>query len=75
MTPSAALLERLLGIAEGVAAFGDHLDDSAGHRLSATSREAVDEYWAQMRGYPNGARLWRDEMFALLMNTQPATIA
>ena len=72
MTPSAALLERLLGIAEGVAAFGDQLDDAVGGRLSSAAREAVEEYWSQMRDYPSGARAWRDEMFALLMNTQPA---
>ncbi len=75
MNPSATLLERLLGIAEGVAAFGDQIDDPTGARLSAAAREAVDEYWDQMRGYPAGAREWRDEMFALLMNTQPAAMS
>lgn len=74
MTPSAALLERLLGIAEGIAAFGDHLDDSTGIRLSLAAREAVEEYWKQMRDYPRGARDWRDEMFALLMDTRPAAV-
>ncbi|GAB6900523.1 hypothetical protein [Kineosporia succinea] len=75
MNPSAILLERLLGIAEGVAAFGDQLDEPAGTRLSAAAREAVDEYWEQMRGYPNGARFWRDEIFALLMSTKHAAVS
>jgi hypothetical protein len=74
MNPSAVLLERLLGIAEGVAAFGDQIDEPTGSRLSAAAREAVDEYWEQMRGYPAGARAWRDEMFALLLSTRPAAI-
>lgn len=75
MNPSAVLLERLLGIAEGVAAFGDQIDEPAGARLSVAAREAVDEYWRQMREYPVGARDWRDEMFVLLMSTQPAAIS
>ncbi|GAB3266247.1 hypothetical protein [Kineosporia babensis] len=75
MNPSAVLLERLLGIAEGVAAFGDQIDDPSGSRLSAAAREAVDEYWDQMRNYPAGARDWRDEMFVLLMDTQPAAFS
>ncbi|GAA3631407.1 hypothetical protein GCM10022223_56850 [Kineosporia mesophila] len=70
MNPTAALLERLLGIAEGVAAFGDQLDEPTGTRLSAAAREAIDEYWEQMRGYPSGSRAWRDEIFALLMSTR-----
>jgi hypothetical protein len=74
MSPSAALLERLLGIAEGVAAFGDQIDEPAGARLSAAAREAVDEYWYQMREYPVGARPWRDEMFVLLMGAQLAEV-
>ncbi|GLY14355.1 hypothetical protein LWF15_32085 [Kineosporia rhizophila] len=75
MTPSAALLERLLGIAEGVAAFGDQIDEPAGPRLSASAREAIEQYWEQMRTYPAGAREWRDEMFVLLLNTQPTPVA
>ena len=74
MNASASLLERLLGIAEGVAAFGDQLDDPTGSRLSAAAREVVDEYWRQMREYPVGARSHRDEMFVLLMNTQPVAM-
>ena len=38
-------------------------------------REAVDEYWEQLRDYPAGARAWRDEMFALLLSTRPAAIS
>ncbi|MBT0767522.1 hypothetical protein KIH74_01215 [Kineosporia sp. J2-2] len=74
MSPSAALLERLLGIAEGVAAFGDQLDGPTGPRLSVAAREVVDMYWAEMRNYPVNARDWRDEMFVLLLNTRPAVI-
>lgn len=75
MNPSAVLLERLLGIAEGVAAFGDQIDEPAGPRLAAAAREAVDAYWQQMRDYPAGARVWRDEMFVLLLSAQPTAAA
>lgn len=71
MRPSDELVHRLLGIAEGVAAYGDHVDSLAGERLAMTAREAVDEYWNQVGDYPADARSHRDEVFGLLLNTQP----
>jgi hypothetical protein len=71
MTPSNDLLEHLLGIVEGVAAYGDHVDTLAGEQLAGAAREAVDRYWAEMHGYPDGARRHRDDIFTLLLNTQP----
>jgi hypothetical protein len=75
MNPSDALLESLLGIAEGVAAYGDHLDNSAGDHLAVAAREAVARFWEETGDYPAGARVHRDQIFALLLNTQPARVA
>lgn len=74
MNPSVALLERLLGIAEAVAAYGDQIDGPAGARVSAAAREAVDLYWQEACAHPDGARVWRDEMFALLIGARPAVV-
>jgi hypothetical protein len=71
MRPSDELLHRLLGIAEGVAAYGDHVDTLAGERLAQAVRETIDEYWDQFGTHPAGARAHRDEVFGLLLNTQP----
>jgi hypothetical protein len=71
MRPSDELVNWLLGIAEGVAAYGDHVDTLAGERLAQAAREAVDEYWEQVGDYPDSARQHRDEVFGLLLNTQP----
>jgi len=71
MRPSDELITWLLGIAEGVAAYGDHVDSLDGERLAQAAREAVDEYWSEMGDYPTGARHHRDEIFGMLMNTQP----
>jgi hypothetical protein len=74
MTPSDHLLEWLLGIAEAVAAYGDHVDTVAGERLAGAAREAIDQYWVEMRDYPDAARRHRDEIFGMLLTTQPAAI-
>lgn len=74
MRPSDELVHWLLGIAEGVAAYGDHVDSLAGERLAMAAREAVDEYWNQLGDYPAAARPYRDEVFALLLNTQPHAV-
>jgi hypothetical protein len=71
MRPSDELVYWLLGIAEGVAAYGDHVDTLAGERLAQAAREAVDEYWEQAGDYPDEARQHRDAIFGLLLNTQP----
>lgn len=71
MRPSDELVNWLLGIAEGVAAYGDHVDTLAGERLAQAARQAVDEYWDQVGDYPAEARERRDEIFGLLLNTQP----
>jgi hypothetical protein len=72
MTPSDSLLERLLGVVEGVAAYGDHVDTLAGDQLALAAREAIEGFWHEAAGsYPPGARRHRDEIFALLLNTQP----
>jgi hypothetical protein len=72
MTPSDSLIEWLLGIAEGVAAFGEQLDEPSGERLAVAVREAVDRYWQETGSYPAGARTYRDEVFSLLLNTSAA---
>ncbi len=71
MRPSDDVVNWLLGIAEGVAAYGDHVDTLAGERLAQAAREAVDAYWEEAGDYPGAARLYRDEIFGLLLNTQP----
>ncbi len=71
MKPSDELVTWLLGIAEGVAAYGDHVDTLAGERLAQAAREAVDLFWEQAGDYPAAARQHRDEIFGLLLNTQP----
>jgi hypothetical protein len=75
MTPSARLLESLLGIAEGVAAYGDHLDNHPGDQLAAAAREVVSLFWQESAAYPPAARDHRDEIFTLLLNTQPVPIS
>ena len=72
MTASDALLARLIGIAEGVAAYGDSLDNVAGDHLASAAREAVDQLWVEAGTHPSGYRESRDEIFSLLLNTQPA---
>jgi hypothetical protein len=74
MTPSDTLLESLLGIVEGVAAYGDHLDSLQGDQLAIAVRETVDLFWQETADYPAGAREHRDEIFTLLLNTQPVRI-
>ena len=74
MTPSDTLLESLLGIAEGVAAYGDHLDSVPGDRLAVSARETLSRFWQETAEYPAGAREYRDEIFTLLLNTQPTRI-
>lgn len=74
MTPSATLLESLIGIVEGVAAYGDHLDNRQGDQLASAARETLDLFWRESADYPPGAREHRDEVFTLLLNTQPARI-
>jgi hypothetical protein len=70
MTPSDTLLEWLLGIAEGVAAYGDQLDNPSGDRLALAAREAIDRFWLEAGGrHPGGTRVYRDEMFSLLLTT------
>jgi hypothetical protein len=74
MTPSDTLLESLLGLAEGVVAYGDHLENQHGDRLAVAAREVVDRFWREAAAYPAGARTHRDEVFTLLLNTQPVRI-
>ena len=74
MTPSDNLLESLLGLAEGVVAYGDHLDNRQGDQLAIAARETLDLFWRESADYPPGAREHRDEVFTLLLNTQPARI-
>lgn len=74
MTPSDTLLASLLGIVEGVAAYGDHLDSVQGEQLAVAARETVDRFWQESADYPAEARTHRDEIFTLLLNTQPAPI-
>jgi hypothetical protein len=71
MNPSDTLIEWLLGIAEGVAAYGDNVDSPAGDQLALAAREAVDRFWQEIGDYPAGARVYRDEIFVMLLNTQP----
>jgi hypothetical protein len=71
MNPSDSLIEWLLGVVEGVAAYGDHVDSLAGDQLALAAREAVDRFWDEIGNYPPGARTHRDEIFGLLLNTQP----
>ncbi len=75
MNPSDALIEWLLGIVEGVAAYGDHLDNTHGDQLALAAREAVDRFWQEVGDYPTGARVHRDQMFSLLLNTQPSLLS
>jgi hypothetical protein len=74
MNPSDSLIEWLLGVVEGVAAYGDNVDSLAGDQLALAAREAVDRFWEEIGNYPSGARAHRDEIFGLLLNTQPARI-
>ena len=74
MTPSAILLESLLGIAEGVAAYGDHLDNLQGDQLAIAARETLNRFWQETADYPPNAREHRDEIFTLLLNTQPVGV-
>ena len=74
MTPSDHLIESLLGIVEGVAAYGDHLENRPGAQLATAARETVQLYWQEAADYPPGARDHRDEIFTLLLNTQPVPI-
>ena len=74
MNASQTLIESLLGIVEGVAAYGDHLDNREGEQLAIAAREAVDLFWTESAEYPTGARTHRDEIFSLLLNTQPTPI-
>lgn len=71
MTTSDTLTEWLLGVAEAVAAYGDHLDTLQGERLAEAAREVVDRFWDENGDYPAGARECRDQFFALLLTTQP----
>jgi hypothetical protein len=71
MNPSQALLERLLGITEGLAAYGDALESPHGDRLAEAARETRDMFWAQAHTLPAGSRGYRDEIFCLLLNTRP----
>jgi hypothetical protein len=75
MTPSGHLIASLLGVVEGVAAYGDHLDTLQGDQLASAARETVDRFWSEVGDYPAGAREHRDETFTLLLNTQPAPIS
>jgi hypothetical protein len=71
MRASDELISWLLGIAEGVAAYGDHVDSLAGERLAQAAREAVERFWDDVGDYPVSARVHRDQIFGLLLNTQP----
>jgi hypothetical protein len=72
MTPSDTTIEWFLGMAEAVAAYGDHLDSTDGERLADAAREVIDRFWDESGDYPAGARIARDQFFDLLMITQPA---
>jgi hypothetical protein len=74
MNPSDALLESLLGMVEGVIAYGDHLDTVPGDQVASAARAVMDRFWAESADYPPGARTQRDEIFSLLLNTQPVRI-
>ena len=74
MNASETLIASLLGIAEGVAAYGDHLDNHQGEQLAEAAREAVERFWSETADYPPAARRHRDEVFSLLLNTQPVRI-
>ena len=74
MTPSDNLLESLIGIVEGVAAYGDHLDNLQGDQLAIAARETLDLFWQESADYPPAAREHRDEVFTLLLNTQPVRV-
>ena len=75
MNPSDPLIEWLLGVAEGVAAYGDHLDSLQGDEVAIAAREAIDRFWLEIGNYPPGARRHRDHMFSLLLNTQPSLLS
>ncbi len=75
MNPSDPLIEWLLGVAEGVAAYGDHLDSLQGDQVAMAAREAVDRFWQEVGNYPPGARPHRDQIFSLLLNTQPSLLS
>ena len=70
MGPSDDILERLLGITEGLAAYGDALENADGDRLAAAARETRDLFWAETHTLPAGSRGFRDEIFSLLLNTR-----
>jgi hypothetical protein len=75
MDASRTLIESLLGVAEAVAAYGDHLDTPEGEHLAEAAREAIDAFWAETADYPPGARAHRDEVFSLLLNTRAARVS
>jgi hypothetical protein len=75
MNPSDPLIEWLLGVAEGVAAYGDHLDSLQGDQVAMAAREAIDRFWQEIGDYPPGARPHRDQIFSLLLNTQPSLLS
>jgi hypothetical protein len=68
--PSDTLLERLLGVTEALAAYGDALESTDGARLASAARETRDLFWTEAHTLPPGSRGYRDEMFALLLNTR-----
>jgi hypothetical protein len=70
VNPSDALLERLLGIADALAAYGDALESRDGNRLAEAARETRDLFWAEAHTLPPGSRGYRDEFFSLLLNTR-----
>ena len=74
MNPSDTLIEWLVGLAEAVAAYGDHLDTLEGERLAEAAREVVDRFWDENGDYPAGARECRDQFFDLLLTTQPSPV-
>ena len=67
-------MESLLGLAEGVIAYGDHLDTLQGDQVALAARAVMDRFWSETADYPPGARTHRDEIFSLLLNTQPVRI-
>jgi hypothetical protein len=74
MNPSNTLMESLIGIVEGVVAYGDHLDTLQGDQVAIAARAVMDTFWQESADYPPGARAHRDEIFSLLLNTQPVRI-
>lgn len=66
------MIEWFLGMAEAVAAYGDHLDTLDGERLADAAREVIDRFWDENGDYPAAARQTRDQFFGLLLTTQPA---